>query len=310
MAEPAGEKLVASVARSSERAAAFRLLFASCADGERETRVATALNLLSAREFEADGVLVVREGTQLVGAMMCVPAPGAAGLVWPPRCLRATNRPEVEDALIQHATSWLRGRGAKVIQALLSDEEAMIALPLERNGYKHVTQLWYLRHRLRDSGDPNPAAPRLHYQPYDQGSPAPFHETLLRTYEQTHDCPELNGVRTVSEILAGHRAQGLDRMNLWWLALDGARPVGVLLLAELPAQAGWDISYLGLVPERRGDGLGRELGRKALDEALVAGASQLSVSVDRRNDAACKLYLALGFQPYERREVYLALPGP
>ena len=41
------------------------------------------------------------------------------------------------------------------------------------------------------------------------------------------------------------------------MARDGGRPVGVLLLNEDREQDGWDVSYVGVVPEARRRGCGR-----------------------------------------------------
>src|SRR5262249_11345602 len=146
-------------------------------------------------------------------------------------------------------------------------------------------------------------APSLHYLPYSACSPACFQETLLRTYEGTLDCPEINHVRTAEEILAGHRAHGLHDPLRWWLVYHGAEPIGVLLLADVPELGGWDLSYLGIVPEARRRGAGRELTCKALWEARQAGTPQLSLAVDDRNGPAWGLYRGLGFEPFDSREV-------
>jgi ribosomal protein S18 acetylase RimI-like enzyme len=45
----------------------------------------------------------------------------------------------------------------------------------------------------------------------------------------------------------------------------------------------------------------------ALRMARQGRAAQLTLSVDRRNHPAWNLYTSLGFEPYEEREVYLAI---
>jgi ribosomal protein S18 acetylase RimI-like enzyme len=47
--------------------------------------------------------------------------------------------------------------------------------------------------------------------------------------------------------------------------------------------------------------------RKAILEARVAEAPQLTLSVDVRNRPAWELYRRLGFEPFEQREVFLAV---
>jgi ribosomal protein S18 acetylase RimI-like enzyme len=168
--------------------------------------------------------------------------------------------------------------------------------------------LWYLRHDLGGWDDPLPDKPILTYRAY-HANPALFHETLLHSYEETRDCPELNGVRTLEEIIDGHKAQGIHSPDRWWLALDADRPVGVILVTEIPDWQGWDLSYIGVVPEARRRGIGRALTRKVLSEARRAAATQLTLAVDARNRPAWNLYLGLGFEPFDQREVYLAIWG-
>jgi ribosomal protein S18 acetylase RimI-like enzyme len=193
-------------------------------------------------------------------------------------------------------------------QCLLSESEAALAAPLERNGFAHVTALWYLQHDLSLPAGILAARERLRYFPYNQlADPSEFHDTLLRSYEGTRDCPEISGVRTIDEIIVGHRAQGKHDPGRWWLALAGSRPAGVLLLNEVPEWAAWDVAYVGVVPAERGRGFGRELMHKALVEARADGAARLTLSVDARNEPAWRLYTDLGFAAHDRREVYLAI---
>jgi len=148
---------------------------------------------------------------------------------------------------------------------------------------------------------------RLKYQAYNPSKPAVFHQTLQNTYKDTLDCPELNGVRGVEEVIAGHRGQSHFDPNLWLLALVDGLPVGVLLLTRSPETLDWEISYVGVVPEARGRGFGRELVLKALAAAQTGGAPYLTLSVDARNHPARELYRVLGFEVYDRREVFLAV---
>ena len=114
-------------------------------------------------------------------------------------------------------------------------------------------------------------------------------------------------VRTVEEAIAGHRAQGRFAPGRWWLAVAGSRPAGVLLMTEIPEIGDWDVSYLGVVPEARRRGFAKEMMLRGLFEAKAAGVKRVTLSVDSRNLPALQLYRDLGFSPYDRREVYLAI---
>jgi ribosomal protein S18 acetylase RimI-like enzyme len=290
-------------ARAEELGAAFALTFQHLGEAERDARVARALTLVEAGEIDVGSVLVARTQAGVRGAFVTIPLPGASGLVWPPGVEPGSDRLAMEDALVQRGCAALRRRGAKLAHASLATTEKPLAGPLQRNGFTHITQLHYLRHTLHDVA--GPAEGRLLFLSYVDVSTQLFHDTLLRTYEDTRDCPELNGLRTVEEIIQGHQAQGIFDPRRWWLALEEGQPVGVLLLTEVPDLPGWDLSYIGIVPEKRRRGFGRALTQKALREAQRAGVQQLSLAVDARNLPASQLYHGLGFERTGTRDIYL-----
>jgi ribosomal protein S18 acetylase RimI-like enzyme len=293
-------------ARDEERAAALALLFRDLPRRERRRRVANALQLVESGELDPAGIFVLREGEHLDGVMVCLPVPGASALVWPPRMAGEGPDSSRENLLVQHGLRWLRHRGVKLAQCLLTPEEVGLVGPLERNGFEHVTHLWYLERRL--GGDVPAVSParQLDFRPYGPDSADAFHEVLLRTYEDSLDCPEVTGLRTVAEIIAGHRAQGQLVPDGWVLAYAAGRPVGVLLLVALPGGTTWELAYVGVVPEARGQGHGREILAHALRTAHGNGASAVTLSVDARNAPARRLYARLGFSSLECREVYIA----
>jgi ribosomal protein S18 acetylase RimI-like enzyme len=293
----------------SEWAAALRLLVQHLPPPERDQREATALYLLGLGDLDPEGLFVLRGPDGVLGAIVCLPVAGASGLVWPPGVVSHPHRPEWEDQLVRYALTWLRGRGARLVQTLLPPAEEELGRPLLRNGFRRITDLWYLRY---EEGTPlahldTPV--RLAFLPFPDADLSLFQQTLLRTYDDTMDCPEISGVRSVEEALAGHRAQGVYDPDRWWLALDDGEPVGVLILTEMPESGDWDVAYMGVVPEARRRGFGREVLLKALTEARAAGVGRVLLSVDVRNRPALELYRGMGFEPYESRAVYLAL-GP
>ena len=292
--------------RREELSSAFRLLLQHADPAEREARAVNALRLVRSGELDPHGLFVLRGRSGLLGAVFCLPMPGASALVWPPQCVLSPRRDAMEDDLLRRAADWLRGRGVKVAQVLLTADEARFADALPRNGFAHVAALWFLRHDLSAPSPPG-AAVRLDYRPYDPSNSTPFHQTLRRTYEGTLDCPELNGARDVEDVVAGHRPAGKFDPGLWSLALADGVPVGVLMLTEVEDARDWEVSYVGVVPEARRRGFGRELVRRAIVNAHMSGAPSLGLSVDGRNRPAWDLYMDLGFRPYDCREVFLAV---
>lgn len=293
-------------ARTEDWAAACRLIFQYLPAEDRENRCANALRLLQRGELDPQGLFIVRGPEGQRGAILCLPVPGRTALLWPPGVMD-DRRTETEDALMRHACAWLRQHGVKVTQTLLAPEELLLAIPLERNGFTLVTGLWYMRHELNLPVDCLHTPSRLDYQTF--ADDALFRQTLLRTYEGTQDCPEINGIRGIDDVLEGHRAQGRFDAERWWLVHEGPNPVGVLMMTEIPESGDWEVAYMGVVPEARRRGFGRDMLLHALCEARAAEAPSVTLSVDARNQPAWNLYRSLGFEPYDKRFVYLAFFG-
>ncbi len=292
-------------ARTEDWGPAFRRLFHYLPDEERERRCANALHLLQRGELDPRGIFVLRDCTELHGAIVCLQVPGRSALVWPPGVVDP-HRTDWEDALLRHATSWLRQGGVQLAQTLLEPNEQFLAASLLRNEFTEVTRLFYLRHDLNLPVHSLHLPARLAFHPYTDNDEA-FRSTLARTYEGTLDCPEINGVRTIDDVVAGHRAQGAFSPERWWLACEGTSPVGVLLMTEMPDSGDWELAYMGIVPEARGRGMGREILLHALCAARAADVPAVTLSVDARNEPARKLYGSMGFEAYDGRLVYLAI---
>lgn len=290
----------ATIARPDEWSAALKLFHGQLPSPAREHQVLKSLGLLTSREIPPEGLLVLRDGVKISGAQLAVPLAGAAGLMFPPR-LRGEADLERENLLVRAGLDFLKDRGARVVHAILPDLSG--AAPLIRGGLEPITHLFYFQHDLQRL----PSLPDRdwHLAPFDPMDPSPFQETLMRTYEGSLDCPELNDTRTAEEILAGHRAQGNFRPDRWRLARAGGEAVGLILLMDLKEEPAWDLAYLGVVPEHRKHGWGKALTTWGMHAARQAGAQGLQVAVDERNEPALGLYRGLGFVETGRRVALL-----
>lgn len=298
----------ARVAQKEELVGALALLFARLPQRERQRRVIHALELLREGELDARGVFVVPGDRGPAGVFVCQPVAGAGGLVWPP-VVACEEGEELEDSLIERGCSWLRQRGVRLAQCLLAPEERGLEKALLRNGFAAVTGLTYLRHEESLSVEMLAETGKVSWETYNQEAPSEFHRTMERTYEQTLDCPEVNGLRSMEEVIQGHQAQGRFDARNWWMARRAGKPVGVLLLVE-QGRGEWEVAYMGVVPEARRQGIGRALLQHALCEARAAGVGCVHLSVDDRNEPARRLYEGMGFVPYDHRQVLLRIWGP
>jgi GNAT superfamily N-acetyltransferase len=298
-------------AEADERTAALKLTFSHLDPETRLARVAGGLELIDRGEMDPAGILVARIGGRVIGAVVAAPVPGAGAAIWPPQ-VEPGIAAAVADELAGRAVDWLQTQGVKLAQALLGPEDAPLAGPLLRAGFRRATSLWYLRHDLELPAGLLGERERLTYSTFSALGPAAFEPVLARTYEGTQDCPEISDARTAPEALAGHMADGFDP-NHWWLAsrrVDPGgvpEPVGLLLVNPAVDGEGWEIAYVGVAAEHRRHGYGRELALKALIEAKAAGQPSVTLAVDARNAPARELYRRLGFEPTESREVLLAV---
>ena len=175
-----------------------------------------------------------------------------------------------------------------------------------RGDYNRLSELLYLV-SPNSEFPTSPPATSLEFESY---SPA-NHQRLARiveaTYQQTLDCPQLDGIRDVEDVLAGYRASGVFDASRWLIVRHDGADVGCLLLGDFPENDNWELVYMGVTPSARGHGWGIELVRYAQWRAGQAGRARLVLAVDAANGPAIRLYAAAGFQAWERRTVFVKI---
>lgn len=284
--------------RPTDWTAAVSLALARVPESEHAVRVQQCLSLLASGTLDPRSIWVARQGEQIVGVQVCVPLAGKACFFWLPVATTACV-----DAVVQAGLTGCLAAGVKIAQATASQHDLAWAAPLLRNGFQRVTSLCQMEHDLRPPAlEP---APTLRIERFRPALAADFSRTLERTYAGTLDCPELNGVRSMDEILAGHRGQGKFNPDYWWLIYDGPTTVGVVILVELADGLTWELAYLGVVPEFRRRGLGQSMMVHALHAVRAEPATRLTLAVDARNRPARRLYESLGFVEVDASDVLL-----
>jgi ribosomal protein S18 acetylase RimI-like enzyme len=175
---------------------------------------------------------------------------------------------------------------------------------LRRVGFRHIADLLYMtcESQVFPIAAPDPCD--LDYVPYDTTQRGRLTQLIERTYENTMDCTALNGVRDIDHVINGYQATGLFRAENWLFVRYGGQDVGLLLLAAHPKGPHWELMYLGLVPEMRGRGWGRQITRYAQWLARGADIERIVVAVDAANSPAVDMYRSSGFESWDRRVVY------
>ena len=272
---------------------ACRLLFPDSAEDRRDQLLVADANL--------SGLFVARDARgSLHAAALVQILPGALGIAWAPR---GSSERAVE-AVAGAAGEWLRARGVKVCQAFAPVDTGAQMVPLERNGFRHTTQLVFLRRKLTLGGLPERPKQPFAYCPVQPPLSEEFRSVLLETHKGSLDCPELNGARTADELLAGF-ADPVPGGG-WYLVRRDTENVGVVIHADGTEPGMVDITYFGILPAHRRRGEGGRLLAQTLCAFFDAGVRVLTLSVDARNSHALKLYTRHGFAEYDCREVWLA----
>jgi len=220
---------------------------------------------------------------------------------------------------VRSALANLQARGFRIVQAVLDESASRCsAIDLIRGGMPRITELLYLE---RDTQRPLPRSlshdpraepeaipPRLVWRSFNTARETEFRALLEATYTSSLDMPELEGVRSLDDIIEGHRSTGRFVPERWRLGQVPGEPdrAVVLLLSEVPDRDVWEVVYLGLTVSARGRGLGFAAIAHALDLARPH-VSRLELAVDMRNLPALRLYESAGFVSFDRRSVHLVV---
>ncbi len=285
-----------------DRRLAARLL---CAREAPETRDETCRRLLE--RGPRDGWFLAWQAEQPLGSVLADHLAGGAGSIWPPRVIDASAAPRITaDQLLGRAIEYLSARGAVIVQAQLESSAGDDAQVLRAAGFEPFCELVYLTSESADFPI-TPPAKRLRFEPYSRDNHARLVRVVEETYRGTLDCPRLNGLRDVDDVLAGYQATGEFDPERWFIVRHEGRDAGCLLLTAYRDPPVWELIYQGIVPSCRGRGLGTDVTRHAQWLAGQAGIQQLVLAVDAANEPALSVYAAAGFRAWESRWVFARL---
>ena len=82
-------------------------------------------------------------------------------------------------------------------------------------------------------------------------------------------------------------------MALYYIVYSGEVPVGVLDIKPQDAE----VNVMGVLPEHRGKGYGKQIFRFALNMLREQGKKEANLLVSTHNQVALQLYESEGFQP-------------
>jgi GNAT superfamily N-acetyltransferase len=270
--------------------------------------VANALVEAERGLIDLSGLWVAHRRGAVVGALLTQSLAGRAAAFWAPEVALPWRRGSTAVALVRAALDDLSQRGFLLAQALLDESTPKHgAADLTAGGMPHVTDLIYLETETTHTFAFSPEVPPIDWVPFSSQSEPLFRKVLQSTYINSLDMPELEGLRSLDDVLASHKACGRFVADRWRVGQVRGEPdaSAVLLLSEVPDRDAWEVAYLGLSPQARGRGLGRAILATALAMARPHVA-KIELAVDIRNHPALHLYTTVGLRAYDRRSVHLA----
>jgi mycothiol synthase len=290
-------QLVIHATTSERRAEVLRHL------GLNPGQIANILDCHRRGVLDLNGLFHAERSGRVVGAAWGQILPGRMGYSWPASVV-ADEPTDTAHRLQQAADAFLDMSQVVLSQALVEEPQCPPARLLTQIGYHHLTDLDFLIYPLEQHATSRPKGEMV-YETVGPKNRDRLAKIIQRTYDQTLDCPELDGLREIGDILEGYRHTGFYRPDWWLIARLGKQDIGCLLLTDHPEVEQCELVYMGLATEYRGQGRGLELTRHAQQLAAAVSRPRLTLAVDRVNWPARAVYAAAGFQLWGSRSVFV-----
>jgi ribosomal protein S18 acetylase RimI-like enzyme len=291
----------------SLRAEALRILHANLPKYLKAGLVQAIEAVRNEEEKAWDGLLVCQRG-DLLSAVWAQTLPGHTAVLWPPNA----ENPAAKQ-LMRAAGGFLDRHNVAISQVLLesprenaADSLQSIVKLLSSSGYDWLANLQYLVAEKPLFPATLPSLP-LRFESRAGDQPQRLAQMLEQTYVGTWDCPAVEGIRPMDDVLASYRATGRYQKKSWFFVQHQGRDMGTLLLTPHGSGEVWELVYMGIVPTARGQGFGCQMVQQALWQTAQGGGQRLVLAVDESNMPALAMYRRAGLTGWDRRQVYTRL---
>ncbi len=291
---------------------ALRLVFCDLSEEDREARVHEHQLACSDREHAGDNktpaiLLGCFKEELLCGAVLARVQRGKTAVVWPPR-FAAGESLEIAVMLHEEVDRQLARYPLSMANVLLDTVREGDDEVLSRAGFERLATLLYMLCPSADfSATPSPGLQShgcLDFEAYNKANHARFSQIVDITYNQTLDCPRLNGIRSIEDVLEGYRDLGRFDPANWFIVCHQGEDVGCLILADYQDYGNVELVYMGIIPSKRGHGWGREVAQHAKSRAASLNRPHVVLAVDADNRPAIDMYVSVGFHVWEKRIAY------
>jgi len=287
---------------------ALALVLCDLAPSQRRDLGKLLLSVDDPADLANEALFVARRGTELRGAAWGQRQAGNYAVFWLPQVVPGEDA-KTEQRLAERVVEALDTTGIDLAQSLLTAPNASTINLLRHVGFRHLADLMYLTCEAARFPTTAPETREIEFEDYATTQRGRLIRIVEQTYEGTLDCTALNGIRDLDDVINGYQNTGVFAAANWQFVRCGGQDVGVLLLADHPQARHWELVYMGLVPEVRGRGWGRQIARYAQWLGRRAAIERILVAVDAANVPAATAYAATGFEMWDRRAVYLRFPA-
>jgi mycothiol synthase len=274
---------------------------------EIERKTSSFRELARQEQYDLNRQMVGLYDGQMIHASLFVPQAGGTAFVFLSRPAQTgpegAEHWELAAQTLREMCRWASLEGSNLLQVLIEPTDTVRRELCLAADFRHLTDLIYM-FRI---GEEEPAGLQTHgelsWLKYDQQHHDLFKQVIKQTYRGSLDCPELDELRDIEDVVGSHKAAGVFDRRYWQLLIRGDKPIGVLLLIPLRASEAMELTYMGLCPGARGEGLGAFMLQEAISCARQCQNRMLALAVDCRNQIAFQLYGRFGFKTGLRRTV-------
>lgn len=280
-------------ARADEIHAGLALILGSGPTPASHDHVLDFVQFASSRGIDVNALWVIRSDSGPIWAILPILNPGRTALLLVP-----ARRPEGVNIapLTEQVCEDLARRDVYLAQSLLDPPDTSGRAILASLGFREMAELLYLQVAVPRSIQLPEMPASFWWQTYSAQTHVLFARAIMESYQQSLDCPSLNGLREIDDVIAGHQASGEFNPRFWFVLSERDMPRGVVLVNRVPRTDTAELVYFGLVPAARRRGLGDLMIRQALWAAREMNLSRLTLAVDSHNTPALRLYYRHGMQ--------------
>ena len=294
------QSLTIRVGEEAEYLAAAKLILGGIEAGITDDIAEDFINYAQNKGLDRHLLYVAILGPNLIAAAMPILSAGRTALLFtskPPE----QSHGDVIPRLIEEVCTATALQDVQLIQSLVDPANEPMQEDYLSCGFRTMAELVYLHALIREPR-PFPTLPdNLYWVKYNEQSHSLFEQAIINSYENSLDCPALNGVRSMKDIIDGHKACGEFNPDHWMLLCEKTEStpqvLGILLLTSsgTPSDV-MELVYLGLAPAARGRKLGDLCMQQALATATASHHKLLSLAVDAKNIPALRLYYRAGMK--------------